>query len=389
MNRELIDKLQASMERIAVNKLSYPMRPAIREMVELPRHMLLLGPRGSGKTTLLLEHARGRRILYFSADDYDVPANGIHDIAADAFALGYEGVFIDEVHFDSGWDRALKSLYDKYEDRAIWASDSSSLRLRSGIGETARRYLARSLPLLSFREYLYLKTGQAFPRTVFPFSQELGFKVDAAFLHLFEEYKKEGFLPVFLCGDYQERLKDIITKIISSDIPFFVPEIRSTHMQLMREILRYLATASVPRIETEKLTRQWGVSYEKLMQLLDAMEKTGLVMIVPEYGDRKEKFSRSKILLGNPSMYTALGGREGNMRESLTALAFRSAGMEIFASQKEEAGDFVAIGREGRPVTLEAGGRKKSAKESDYAVRDLIDYPAGHAIPLWMLAMMW
>ena len=142
-------------------------------------------------------------------------------------------------------------------------------------------------------------------------------------------------------------------------------------MQLMREIFRYLAAASVPRIETENLTRQWRVSYEKLMQLLDAMEKTGLVMIVPEYGDRKEKFSRSRILLGNPSMYTALGGCEGNMRESLTAPAFRSAGMEIFASQKEEAGDFVAIGREGRPVTLEAGGRQKSAKESDYAVRDL------------------
>lgn len=389
MNRELIGKLEATMNRIMANKLSAPMRPVISEMGELPRHSIIVGARGTGKTTLMLRNAEGRRILYFSTDDYDVPANGIHDIAVDAFSIGYEGVFIDEIHFDSKWEQVLKSLYDKYEDRIIWASDSSSLRLRSGIGETARRYLYRTLPLMSFREYLYMKTGKAYPRVDDPFTYTPSFRIDPDFLYLFEEYKKEGFLPIFLGGNYPENVKDMISKIISSDIPFFVPEIKSVHIQLMREIIRYLVSGSVPRIETENLTRQWNVSYEKLIQLLHVMEETGLISIVPEYGDRKEKFSRSKVLVSNPSIYNVLGGREGNLRESLTVLAFRSSGMSIFASEKEEAGDFIVESRDKSVLSLEVGGKKKKFKESDYVIRDNIDYPSGNVIPLWVLAMMW
>ena len=119
----------------------------------------------------MLKSAANRRILYFSADDFDVPANSIHDIASDAFLLGYEGVFIDEIHFDSNWDRVLKSLSDKYEDKIIWASDSSSLRLRSAIGATARRYIHTSLPLMSFREYLFMKTGKNYPKILMKFSR--------------------------------------------------------------------------------------------------------------------------------------------------------------------------------------------------------------------------
>ena len=68
-------------------------------------------------------------------------------------------------------------------------------------------------------------------------------------------------------------------------------------------------------------------------------------------------------------------------------LAFRSRGIGIYASQKEEAGDFI-VDMDG-PVTIEVGGRKKRHKESDYVVRDNIDYPSERVIPLWHLAMMW
>ena len=389
MDRELIDKLVSTMARVTSNKLSCPIRPFISGFSDSRKHMIIIGSRGTGKTTLLLNEAAKHRVLYFSADDYDVPSDSIHSIASEAFSLGYEGVFIDEVHFDSSWERALKSLYDKYEDRMIWASDSSSLRLRSGIGETARRYIYKTVPLISFREFLYMKTGKSYRKAEDPFIYTPDFIIDADFLNLFEEYKREGFLPIFLSGDYPERLRDIISKIITADIPFFVPEISSNHILLMREILRYLASASIPRMETSNLTRQWNISYDKLIQLLHVMEETGLLFIVPEFGDSKEKFSRSKLLLANPSMYSVLSGREGNLREALTVLAFRSAGMSIFSSIKEEAGDFVVTEKDGKPVSLEVGGKKKRFKESDYVIRDQIDYPSGRVIPLWVLAMMW
>ncbi len=389
MNKELIEKLESTMVRIGHNKLSSPIRPVIAEMDKMNRHSIIIGPRGTGKTTLMLNNTKHKRILYFSADDFDVPSNGIHDIAVDAFSLGYEGVFIDEIHYDTKWEQALKSLYDKYEDRIIWVSDSSSLRLRSGIGETARRYLYKELPLMSFREYIYLKTGEEYKIIDNPFYYEPDFKVDSNFLYLFEEYKKEGFLPIFMTGDYDEKVKDIITKTISSDIPFFVPEIKSIHMQLMKEVLKYLSASNVPRIETENLTRQWNISYEKLIKLLHVMEETGLISIITEYGDNKEKFSRSKVFLTNPSAYRILGGKEGNLREALTVLSFKACGTKIQASAKEEAGDFIVTDKNDNVVSLEVGGKKKKFKESDYVIRDNIDYPSRNVIPLWVLTMMW
>lgn len=389
MDKSLIEKLEQTMQRIAMLKLSSPLRPAIAEMKDLDRHSILLGPRGTGKTTFMLKSAANRRILYFSADDFDVPANSIHDIASDAFLLGYEGVFIDEIHFDSNWDRVLKSLYDKYEDKIIWASDSSSLRLRSAIGATARRYIHTSLPLMSFREYLFMKTGKNYPKIDDPFNAKISFPIDSDYLYNFENYKKEGFLPIFLTGNYEQKLKDIIAKIITSDIPFFIPEIRSAHIQLMREITTFLAKSSVPRIVTENMTREWNISYEKLIQLLHVMEETSLISIIPEYNDNKEKFSRSKVFLTNPSAYMVLSGREGNLREALVSLAFKTRGMKIFSSPKEESGDFIIIREDGKPITIEVGGKKKKFKESDYVIRDNIEYPASNVIPLYLIAMMW
>lgn len=389
MNKELIETLETTMKRIMANKLSSPIRPIIKTTKNLNRHSIIIGPRGTGKTTFMLFNVGSNRILYFSADDFSVPANSIHEIASDAFAIGYEGVFIDEVHFDSNWERALKSLYDKYEDKMIWASDSSSLRLRAGIGETARRYIYHIMPLMSFREYLQMTSNNDMPIIENPFEFKAEFKIDSDFLFLFEQYKKEGFLPIFMTGDYDDKVKDIITKIISSDIPYFLPEIKSSHMLLMKEIMRYLASGSVPRIKTEHLTKEWNISYEKLIRLLFIMQETGLITIVPEYGDTKEKFSKSKVFLTNPSMYRILGGKEGNMREALTALAFKSKGFEIYASRNEEEGDFVVLDENKNPITIEVGGKSKSHKKSDYVVRDNIDYPSSHVIPLWALAMMW
>ena len=111
-------------------------------------------------------------------------------------------------------------------------------------------------------------------------------------------------------------------------------------------------------------------------------------MIVPEFADNKERFSKSKVLLSNPSLYHVLSGREGKLREALTVLVFRTSGYDIFASPKEESGDYIEPFN-GRNISIEVGGKKKSFKQSDYVIRDNIDYPASGVIPLWAISMMW
>ena len=386
---ELVRALEITMHRKMQTILNNPIRPYIENIGDLGRHNILMGPRGTGKTTLMFQEAQKRKILYFSADDIRIPPDGVYDIVEEAFGIGYEGVFIDEVHNAADWDRLLKTLYDNYIDKMIWASDSSSLRIRSGIGETARRYLNREIPLMSFREYLEMKTGVRYKNVEDPFTYTPDFSVDSMFLSHFESYKREGFLPLFVTGNYDMRLLDCVEKIIGMDIPFFIPELNGKHIKLMRDVLRFLSTSNIPRIKTSGLTSQWGISYDKLIQLLYVMESTGLISIVPAEGDPNERFSKSKVFLTNPSLYFLLGSNEGNFREALTVLSFTSAGMEIRSSAKEEDGDFTVTTKAGDKVLLEVGGKSKAFKASDFVIRDKIDYPAPHVIPLWVLAMMW
>ena len=36
---------------------------------------------------------------------------------------GYEGVFIDEVHYASQWSQSIKAAYDSFPAKLLWASD--------------------------------------------------------------------------------------------------------------------------------------------------------------------------------------------------------------------------------------------------------------------------
>jgi hypothetical protein len=38
-----------------------------------------------------------------------------------------------------------------------------------------------------------------------------------------------------------------------------------------------------------------------------------------------------------------------------------------------------------RKYRIEVGGRSKKSKQADFVIRDDTDYPAGKAIPLWLL----
>ena len=100
----------------------------------LPKNMILTGLRGTGKSTFLLYYAThiGRKMLYFSADNPRLSALSLYEVAAAIFMQGYDGVIIDEVHFARNWSAHLKSLYDDFPDRFVWASDSSALVLRNG-----------------------------------------------------------------------------------------------------------------------------------------------------------------------------------------------------------------------------------------------------------------
>lgn len=285
----MIDALQEAMNR---RLLSLParIRPFTTETERLPRAVSLTGPRGVGKTVFLLHHARGRKLLYVSADSPLIAGQSLYAVIRAVFQSGYEGIIVDEVHFARDWSISLKAAYDEYPDRILWISDSSSLILRNGIADLSRRFLDMHMPLMSFREYLFLETGALHP-TADPFlqSDSLPVNPDAAVLEAWRTYKQCGTRPFYPEQHFAERLASILDKTLYFDIPFFVPSITDNNLRLMKAVASTLAQDPIPRLSVNSLCADWAIGSDKLYQLLEVMENVGLLRIVRFERDRKAK----------------------------------------------------------------------------------------------------
>ena len=348
---------------------------------------MLSGARGCGKTTFLLHHSLGKRMLYFSADNPKVINEPLYDFVAALFMQGYEGVIIDEVHFATKWSLHLKALYDDFPGKYIWISDSSSLVLRKGEGDLSRRYVPIKMPLMSFREFLYLETGKEYS-TYQLGDSALPVVPDAELLNHFQQYREHGMRPFYQEKDFEARYMAIIDKMLDKDIPFFVPSVTDNNFRVMRAVIGSLANASIPRIQVKSLCTDWAIGADKLYQLLFVMEQIDLIRVVRYSSDNKARSTGAKMLFADPCAYHVLQANLGTEREAYIACCFAQAGYSVMAIKDETKGDFL-ITNGATSHILEVGGKTKTPKKSDFVMRDNTDYPAGNAIPLWLIGMMW
>jgi hypothetical protein len=56
----------------------------------------------------------------------------------------------------------------------------------------------------------------------------------------------------------------------------------------------------------------------------------------------------------------------------------------LYAQKDDSKGDFIFNG-----ISIEVGGSHKSPKNSDFVIRDDVDFPIKNIIPMWTLGMLW
>lgn len=380
-----LELLQRNMRRRIAN-MPDRIRLFTSEYESLPSALIITGARGCGKSTFLLHHAKDRNMLYLSLDNPLLSTRNLYEIVEYIFMNGFDGVILDEVHYAADWSRHLKAIYDDFPGKIIWVSDSSALVLRAGNSDLSRRYVAIKMPMMSFREYLYIETGITYD--TYQLGKNIPLEPDGELLRLFSQYRKHGTRPFYQEGDYEKRYMGVLEKVLYTDIPFFVNNVTDNNLRLMSAIIGTLANSSVPRVQVKSLCNDWGIGAEKLYQLLFVMEQVGLINVVRLQNDTKARSVGAKMLFSDPCAYWVLNADAGTEREAFVVFCFLQSGHEVAAIRDEKTGDF-EISRNGEKNTLEVGGENKKSKGADFVIRDNTDYPAGKAIPLWLLAMMW
>jgi predicted AAA+ superfamily ATPase len=269
----------------------------------------------------------------------------------------------------------------------IWTSDSSTVVLREGIADLSRRFKIQYIPLQSFREYLALTVDLKLPvldpyrideREVHRITEKINV------LRYFKDYIAHGFRHIFLEGadTYLEKVMNTLSKAMQSDIPFLVPQISENHLRLMNAVIGYLASSSIPKLSVNTLCDEWGLSKEKLYQLLAAMERAHIIRIIRRKNDTKMHSIGAKVFLYEPSIYNHYGQNIGTMRESYFVGSAIEAGHDVSASIREEDYDFLVD-----DLKIEVGGVSKERKKADFIACDDLDVPSGNRIPLWVLGM--
>jgi predicted AAA+ superfamily ATPase len=367
--------------------LPEPVRPFFADLVVDDRGALVVGPRGVGKTCFLLRSIRDRHGLYVSLDNPIARTVPLYDLVEGAALAGYEAVFLDEVHFAEDWSSQLKAAYDSFPNLTLWATDSSAIVLRRGIADLSRRFPVIRVPLLSFREYVNLRSNTQLPMLdPFDLDPDSCAKVFRAHnvLRLFSEYTRFGFRPMFTEGTerYLDKLVNTINKSVESDIPYLLPQLSDNHFRLMQAVITYLATSSLPRISVNSLCKKWRVGKDKLYQLLDAMQRAFLIRTVRRRSDTSVSSIGAKMFLCEPAAYGYFTDAVGTRREAFVAAFAEESGHSLYATKDERQGDFLVDEH-----TVEVGGRAKRLKGADYVIRDDVDLPNEKIIPMWTLWM--
>ncbi len=367
------------------------------------------GSRGVGKTTLMLQRAgmlqrQGLKVLYASLDTPHFFNNSIVDLAEYLNNYGITHLFLDEVHrypskhIQSDWALEIKNVYDTFPDLKVVYSGSSILQLYKGKGDLSRRKAGYLMPGLSFREYLALQGIADLDPVGLP--RILVDHVDLAhsvIRHIkpiphFMDYLTHGYYPFFSgdIGVYQSRIRDVVSLIIDTDLPYVASVSPSAREQLKR-MLGAIST-TVPYVPNlRRLAEMMHITdHRTLLKYLHLLEEAALVTLLRSDAKGNKILQKpDKIYLNNTNLSRALGLSEsdaGTERETFFLSQASMAGQVRYPKE----GDFLVDNE----IVFEIGGKRKSGRQlrdgiHAYIAADDIETGFASKIPLWLFGFLY
>ena len=366
------------------------------------RLVCIKGPRGTGKTTMLRQNAKERfgltpQAIYISFDHYWFRTHSPLEFAEEMHKQGVTHLFIDEVHHVEHWQTAIKNFTDFYPEMSVVYSGSSLLKMDNREGDLSRRQIAYTLDGLSFREFLaYEEVLDLEPvslETVLADHVRIAAEVarKVRILPLFERYLATGFYPFYKTehSGYYDRVAATVDKVLESDWPA-VEDVTPATIRKTKKMLAVLAASCPQQPNMSALYRELETDRNQGLKMLSALERAGLLALVPSGKDSLKNLSRpEKIFCANPNLMHALVSRAdaGTIRETFFVNQLQAAGHQVVCAEQ---GDFTVDGR----FRFEVGGRKKRFTQikdipDSFVAADDLESGFGNRIPLWLFGFLY
>ena len=358
----------------------------------------IIGAKGVGKTTLLHQYMKTlslkpHELLYVSADNPVMSSTTILDVAEEFQKRGGKLLIIDEIHFQKNFEHDLKTIYDFFDIKVIF-SGSSAIALNRA--DLSRRAIIHKLPILSFREFLYLNNSISIPPI--PLDEILENHIQIAIdiigmikpFSLFSDYLAYGAYPFFIEGTdaFIPKLTEAINKTIESDL-VQIYNIDPSSISAIKKILIMLCESVPVELNITKLSSLAGINSRTLYSYIYALDSAEILNVVGAKTRGATIVSKpDKVYLNNPNLFNALCSEPniGTVRES-----FMSSMLKYDHKIKyPKSGDFIIDDK----YTIEIGGAKKGFKqikeiENSYVVADDMEIGVGNKIPLWIFGFLY
>ncbi len=399
-------------------KLEKYLRDFLAKLEQSPRSIIITGLRGVGKTTvlaqactdLLQKSVPSQRILFLSLEEIvsvlDSTLTDVLEVYQEIIGEQLDSantpvfLFLDEVQKDPRWGAVLRSLYEKNKNIFIFCTGSSAVELQTN-ADIARRFIFEKLPPLSFGEYQMIRR-QVKPTTgikqkmigalYFANSGKDGFnqlaELQQSVLSYWskarrddvEHYMKVGTLPFALSYPNEDAVYEAISLMLDSvatkDLVQFGKFEHDTLLAVKR-LLFILAENDTTSIY--QLERVLGISRLTIQNVLEALEKTELLIRVPAHGSNMTVAKQpAKYLFMSPairmSFFRITGNiqtfqtRKGKLLEDLVGAhlyrEFISRGAGTLRYDATQGGaDFILQIENKRQIAIEVGLGSKDKKQ--------------------------
>ncbi len=380
-----------------------------------PRWIAIAGLRGVGKTTLLAQlytdfQVKSDQKLYIPldlAEDLGFSLSELLMAYEKLFGTTFERLekpiflFLDEVQYQKNWAVTIKTLIDRSRNVFVIATGSSAVAIQTN-ADIARRMVLEKLYPLGFNEYIYAKFQKTMPYGLSEkiknalFSSKTAQEVykmlqkERAIVTTFwtdierfeiDRYFKYGNLPFALGLDNEQlayqQIRTIIENIINKDIPA-LNAFDKTTLNKLSQLLYAMAGADI--VSIPKLSTTIGLDPKTVIQALETLEKTEVLLRVYPYGAHYSQVKKPSKYLFTSSAYRAMyynlvrsveqyDEYKGKLLEDITGMYLfrefgRNIGISITYDSAEGGADFIlSLNTQKEKIVLEVGARKKGFKQ--------------------------